>query len=61
MNYGTKVRVRYKGDLIEGIIVGYPKDSRDRFCLESPQLDVIKKEYIPTINDKFNDKKELIK
>lgn len=45
LNYGTKVRVRYKGNLIEGVIVGYPKDSRDRFCLESPQLDVIKKEY----------------
>lgn len=42
---GVEVDVKYKGKAITGRIVGYPKDGRDRFCLESDQLDVQEKAY----------------
>lgn len=42
---GLEVEVRYKGKVITGKVVGYPKEGRDRFCLESDELDVQEKEY----------------
>ena len=42
---GLEVEVRYKGKVITGTVVGYPKEERDRFCLESDELDVQEKEY----------------
>ena len=42
---GIEVDVKYKGKVITGKIVGYPKDGRECFCLESDQLDVQEKAY----------------
>lgn len=42
---GIEVDVKYKGSVISGKVVGHLKKERERFCLESDELDVKEKDY----------------